>query len=230
MRATKSWWYWRAGCPSARGALPCTTGYRAPRQLGEWYFSKSSPFVCIIFTPLAAYLQMGALRIGADFQANLLILIVQILQVQRHDQRGLRLWLRTKPTGLLDKVKVHRGWKCNDGKNMGTLSVTSWIKRNIMSPPWPTTPPPPDGPRWSLELLVPLELWTLLPAVQVRPDVGDDDTFIVRSYSQLSFLTVFGDDFWLACSSTGGTTNGESSAEGSCVVVQLENRQKFGLL
>ena len=27
--------------------------------------------------------------------------------------------------------------------------------------------------------------------------------------------------------STGGTTNGESSAEGSCVVVQLENRQTF---
>ena len=68
---------------------------------------------------------MGALQIGADFQANLIILIVQILQVQRHDQRRLRLWLRTKPTRLLDKVKVHRGGKCDDGKNMGTLSVSS---------------------------------------------------------------------------------------------------------
>ena len=69
---------------------------------------------------------MGALQIGADFQANLLILIVQILQVQRHDQRRLRLWLRTKPTGFLDKVKVYRGWKCDDGeKNLGTLSVSS---------------------------------------------------------------------------------------------------------
>ena len=38
---------------------------------------------------------------------------------------------------------------------------------------------------------MPLELWTLLPAVQVRPDVGDDDTVIVSSYSQLSFLTIF---------------------------------------
>ena len=62
---------------------------------------------------------MGALQIGADFQANLIILIVQILQVQRHDQRRLRLWLRAKPTGLLDKVKVHCGWKCDDGKTMG---------------------------------------------------------------------------------------------------------------
>ena len=69
---------------------------------------------------------MGALQIGADFQSNLIILIVQILQVQRHDQRCLRLWLRTKPTGFLDKVKVYRGWKCDDGKkNMGTLSVSS---------------------------------------------------------------------------------------------------------
>ena len=77
-----------------------------------------------MFTPVAAYLQMGALHIEADVQANLLILIVQILKVQRHDQRRLRLWLRTKPTGLLDKVKVHRGRKCDDGKNMRTLSVT----------------------------------------------------------------------------------------------------------
>ena len=84
-----------------------------------------SSFYLHYFTPIAAYLQMGALHFEGDFQSNFLILLVQILQVQRHDQRRLRLWLRTKPTGLLDKVKVHRGWKCNDGKNMGTLSVTS---------------------------------------------------------------------------------------------------------
>ena len=30
--------------------------------------------------------------------------------------------------------------------------------------------------------------------------------------------------------STGGTTNGESSAEGSCVVIQLENRQSLHVL
>ena len=29
--------------------------------------------------------------------------------------------------------------------------------------------------------------------------------------------------------STGGTTNGESSAQGSCVVIQLENRQTLNI-
>ena len=72
-------------------------------------------------------------------------------------------WTKSKFTAAGNAMMV---------KKHGDTIRVIWIKRNIMSPPWPTTPLPlPDGPRWSLELLVPLELWTLLPAVQVRPDV-----------------------------------------------------------
>ena len=32
----------------------------------------------------------------------------------------------------------------------------------------------PDGSRWTLELLVPIKLWTLLPAMQASSDDDDD--------------------------------------------------------
>ena len=34
----------------------------------------------------------------------------------------------------------------------------------------------PDGPRWTLELVVPLKLWTLLPAMQASSHDDDDDS------------------------------------------------------
>ena len=97
---------------------------------------------------------MGALQIGADFQSNLIILIVQILQVQRHDQRCLRLWLRTKPTGFLDKVKVYRGWKCDDGKKTWGHYPCHLNKTQHHVPSLTHYPPPP--PRWT-----PMIPWTL---------------------------------------------------------------------
>ena len=179
--------------------------------------------------------QWTALRINnMVFLQNDLHNWKSIPQVQRHDQRIVWLWLRTEPARLLDKVKVHCSWQRNDGEKGGeALPIISlrpnWkcqskqysparlvIKCNLM--PWygcdapPTSIATPDGSRWTLELLVPIKLWTLLPAMQVSSD--DDDEIIML----------------IICNrSTGGTTNGESSAEGSCVVVQLENRQTFNV-
>ena len=45
---------------------------------------------------------------------------------------------------------------------------------NPRSPPLAT----PDGSRWTLELVVPIKLWTLLPAMQASSHDDDDDSWL----------------------------------------------------